>query len=126
MVDIYIVVDENGKSYPFAFESYDDAKNEVIKVQDKLTKTEGYDEWRDDGLSEIDVEQGNKINEDNENPNETELYREKGMFITIYKLELKPNMETKPKQKTKPRRRHTIGGFHKINARKNKTRKGKN
>ena len=108
---IYTVIDENDKAYPDAFTSYDDALNEVKKVQDHLRDTEGYDDWRYNDLNQIDVKEGHKINKDNKNPNETELYIEKGMFITIYKLKLKP------------KRRHSIGGFHKKYVCKNKTRK---
>jgi hypothetical protein len=89
---IYTIIDENNKAYPVAFTSYDDALNKIKKVQDNLRDTKGYEDWRDNDLNEIDVKEGNKINKDNKNPNETELYIEKGMYISIYKLELKPKL----------------------------------
>jgi predicted small metal-binding protein len=86
---IYTVVDENGQAYPIAFTCYADALNEVIRVQDHLRDTEGYDDWRENELNKVNVEECHKINKKNNRVNETELYIEKGIFITIYRLELK-------------------------------------
>ncbi len=87
---IYTVIDENNQAYPMAFRCYADALNEVIRVQDHLRDTKGYDDWRDNELNQIAVEEGHKVNKNNKRANETELYIEKGIFMTIYRLELKP------------------------------------
>jgi hypothetical protein len=86
---IYTIV-ENGETYPNAFTSYNDALDEVKKKH--------YD-WRDNEEDEVNVEEGHKIGKINDNPNITELYIEKEIFIYIYKLTLA----------SKQLRRHSIG-----------------
>jgi MoaA/NifB/PqqE/SkfB family radical SAM enzyme len=88
MVYVYIVINENGEVYPDAFTNYNEALNEVKKVLDNLRDTKGYEDWRENEENSVDVKEGHKINKENPNPNITELYIEKGMFITINKLTL--------------------------------------
>lgn len=89
---VYIVVDEDGKAYPNAFKSYEEALDEVKLTQDRLRDTNGYPDWRDNDLNCIEVKEGHKVIRENQwkDPHITELYIEKGMFILIYKISLKP------------------------------------
>lgn len=96
MSNVYIVFDENGRAYPDAFTTYKEALNEVKRRLDILHIEKGYTEWRDDYLSQIDVSEGHKVIKENKgkDPHVTELYLEKGMFIHIYKVNLKSNNDT--------------------------------
>ena len=88
---VYTIV-ENGEAYPNAFTSYNDALDEVKKK---------HADWRDNEEDDVDVEEGHKIGKKrNGDPNITELYIEKEIYIFIYKLKLA----------SKPFRRHSIGG----------------
>lgn len=93
---MYIVVDENNKAYPNAFSTYYEALNEVKRTLDTLHVTEGYTEWRDDCSSQIHVKEGHKVIKENKgkDPHITELYLEKGMFIHIYKIQTKLELES--------------------------------
>jgi len=88
---LYIVVDEDGKAYPNAFDSYEQALDEVKSTQDRLRDTKGYEDWRDNDLNEVDVAEGHKVIRENrlKDPHVTELYIEKGMFIMIYRVSIK-------------------------------------
>ena len=95
MSHIYIVFDENNRAYPNAFLTYDEALNEVKRTLDVLHIEKGYTEWRDDCLSQIHVSEGHKVIKANKgkDPHITELYLEKGMFIHIYKIQMKLELE---------------------------------
>lgn len=95
MNHVYIVVDENNKAYPNAFLTYKDALNEVKRTLDILHIEKGYTEWRDDCSSQIHVSEGHKVIKENKgkDPHITELYLEKGMFILIYRLNMKSEWE---------------------------------
>lgn len=69
MEQIYIIV-ENGVSYKTAYFSYNLAVN-AVKLK--------YDDWDKNPINEIDVPE-------NKSDGITELYIEKGIYITIYKL----------------------------------------
>jgi len=106
---VYTIV-ENGEAYPNAFTSYNDALDEVKKT---------HADWHDNEEDEVDVEEGNKIGKKRSgDPNITELYIEKEIYIFIYKLTLasKPTSSSKsassfkPTSSSKPLRRHSIGG----------------
>ena len=71
MEQVYIVV-ENGVSYPNAYFSYSLAVN-AVKLK--------HDDWDSNPINEIDVPENNSSNI-------TELYIEKGIYITIYKLSI--------------------------------------
>ena len=88
---VYIVVDEDGKAYQNAFRNYEEALEEVKLTQDRLRDTKGYPDWRDNELNRVDVKEGHKVIKQHKDPNITELYIEKGMFILIYKVSLKPS-----------------------------------
>lgn len=110
MTFIYTVVD-NENIYPNAFVTYKEALDAV--------KEKNVD-WNEDEENEIDVEEGHKLNKTAKpNPNITELYIEKGIYIFIHKLLLK---KSKPilLKKSKPTRRHSIGGAY---PKKNTSRK---
>ncbi len=96
MRNIYIVFDENNRVYPDSFATYKEALNEVKRRLDILHLTEGYTEWRDDCLSQIDVKEGHKVIKENKgkDPHITELYLEKDMFIHIHRLNMKLEFET--------------------------------
>jgi len=95
MSHVYIVFDENSRAYPDAFTTYEEALNAVKRRLDILHLTEGYIEWRDDCLSQIHVKEGHKVIKENKgkDPHITELYLEKGIFIHIYKVILKSELE---------------------------------
>ena len=97
MSHVYIVVDENNKAYPTAFATYEEALNEVKQTLDTLHIAEGYTEWRDDCLSQIHVSEGHKVIKENKGKDShiTELYLEKGMFIHIYKIQMKSELALK-------------------------------
>jgi hypothetical protein len=74
---VYIVI-ENGISYSNGYINYNSAINAV---------KEKYVDWDSDEINEVDVSEGHKIyNKKNIDPNKTELYIEKQIYITIYKL----------------------------------------
>ena len=88
---VYIVVDEDGKAYPNAFKSYEEALDEVKITQDRLRDTNGYPDWRDNDLNCIEVKECHKVIQENrlKDPHVTELYIEKGIFIQIYRVSIK-------------------------------------
>lgn len=92
---VYVVVDEKNKAYPNSFLTYNEALNEVKQTLDKLHITEGYTEWRDDYQSQIHVKEGHKVIKENrgKDPHITELYLDKDMFIYIYKVQVKFELE---------------------------------
>ena len=69
MEHVYIII-ENGVSYLNAYFSYNLAVN-AVKLK--------YDDWNSNPINEIEVPE-------NKSSNITELYIEKGIYITIYKL----------------------------------------
>lgn len=69
MQQVYIII-ENGVSYPNAYFSYNLAVN-AVKLK--------YTDWDENSINEIDVPE-------NKSDGITELYIEKGIYITIYKL----------------------------------------
>jgi hypothetical protein len=74
---LYIVI-ENGISYSNGYINYNLAINAV---------KEKYVDWESDEINEVDVPEGHKIyNKKNIDPNQTELYIEKQIYIIIYKL----------------------------------------
>jgi len=74
---VYIVV-ENGIVYKNGYINYNLAINAV---------KEKYVDWESSEINEVDVPEGYKIyNKKNINPNQTDLYIEKQVYITIYKL----------------------------------------
>ena len=95
MSNVYVVFDENGRAYPNAFLTYEEALNEVKRTLDILHITKGYTEWRDDCSSQIHVREGHKVIKENKgkDPHITELYLEKGMFIRINRLNVKSEWE---------------------------------
>jgi hypothetical protein len=97
MSNIYIVFDEDNKAYPNAYATYKEALNAVKQRLDVLHIEKGYTEWRDDCLSQIHVNEGHKVIKENKgkDPHITELYLEKGMFIHIYRLNMKPELDTR-------------------------------
>lgn len=69
MEQIYIVI-ENGVAYPNAYFSYNLAVT-AVKLK--------YDDWDENSINEIEVPENNSSGI-------TELYIEKEIYITIYKL----------------------------------------
>jgi hypothetical protein len=67
----------------------------VKRTLDILHIEKGYTEWRDDDCSQIDVGEGHKVIKKNKgkDPHITELYLEKGMFIFIYKVNVKSDLK---------------------------------
>lgn len=77
MESVYVIV-ENGEPYPNAFTEYSLAVN-VVKQK--------YKDWEEDEENEIDVPEGNGLGrKPNKYADKTELYIEKEIYITIYKL----------------------------------------
>jgi hypothetical protein len=97
MSNIYIVFDEDNKAYPNAYATYKEALNAVKQRLDVLHIEKGYTEWRDDCLSQIHVSEGNKVIKENKgkDPHITELYLEKGIYIHIYRCNMKSELDTR-------------------------------
>ena len=87
---IYAILAE-GTLLPNYFNTYKKALDEVKRL---------YPDWDDrydeDGekeeyaINEVDVKEGHKLNKNIKDDNLTELYIEKGINISIHKLEVKP------------------------------------
>jgi len=85
---VYAIL-ENGELHPNYFNTYKEALDEV-----KMLHPDWDDRYDEDGevniysINKIDVEEGHKMSKDSD-PNITELYIEKEIFISIHKLVLK-------------------------------------
>lgn len=93
---VYVVINNDELFLFNAFTTYEIALDAVKKKLDDLRDNEEYEDWRDNEENEINVEEGHKIDKKNTDPNVTELYMEKGIFIKIYKLQVKYNSAAIP------------------------------
>ena len=88
-MNVYAIL-VNGELLPKYFSTYKEALDEVMMQypdwDDRYDEDGKYNQY---AINKVEVEEGHKMSKDSDDANITELYIEKGIYISIHKLVLK-------------------------------------